>query len=73
MLISNSGLTSLFDSVYVVVLRWVNFSEKCLHEHELQLSDYNVRGSIISNTNRDTAPFRKYFVKIYINIIYKFC
>ena len=31
-----------FDSVCVTVTSWVNFREKHLHKHELQLSDYNV-------------------------------
>ena len=28
-------VTSWFDSVCVVVACWVNFGQKCLHEHEL--------------------------------------
>ena len=35
-------VTSWFDSVCVTVTCWVNFREKHLHKHELQLSDYNV-------------------------------
>ena len=35
-------VTSSFDSVCITVTRWVNFGEKHLHEHELQLSDYNM-------------------------------
>ena len=35
-------VTSWFEFVCVTVKRWVNFREKHLHEHELQLSDYNV-------------------------------
>ena len=27
---------------YNVVTRWINFRKKQLHEHELQLSDYDI-------------------------------
>ena len=33
-------VTSSFDSICVVVACWVNFVQECLHEHELQVSDY---------------------------------
>ena len=35
-------VTSWFYSVYNIVTHWVNFREKHLHEHDLQLSDYNM-------------------------------
>ena len=42
MLISLFRVTSWFDTVWNIVTRWVNFRENHLHEHELQLSDYNI-------------------------------
>ena len=42
MLISRFWVTSWFYSVCNIVTRWVNFREKYLHKHELQLSDYNM-------------------------------
>ena len=33
---------SWFDSFYIQVARWLNFRQKCLHQHGQQLSDYNV-------------------------------
>ena len=47
MLISLFRHTSWFDTVYNIVTRWVNLRENHLHEHELQLSDYNI-SSILS-------------------------
>ena len=40
--ISHLSVTSWFDSICIVLARWVNLSLQCLHEHELQLSNYNV-------------------------------
>ena len=40
MLISRFWVTSWFYSVCNILTCWVNFREKHLHEHELQLSDY---------------------------------
>ena len=40
--ISLFRVTSWFDTICNIVTRWVNFREKHLHEHELQLSDYNI-------------------------------
>ena len=34
-------VTSQFDLVCNTVTRWMNFKEKHLHEHEIQLLDYN--------------------------------
>ena len=34
--------TSWFDTDCNVATRWVNFRDNHLHEHELQLSDYNI-------------------------------
>ena len=42
MLISRFLVTSWFYFVCNIVTRWVNFREKHLHKHELQLSDYNI-------------------------------
>ena len=42
MLISLLKVTSCFDTVCNIVTRCVNFRENHLHEHELQLSDYNI-------------------------------
>ena len=41
--LSDILVTSWFDSVCVTVTCCVNFREKHLHKHELQLSDYNVK------------------------------
>ena len=35
-------LTSWYESLCVTVIRWVNFRNKHLDQHELQLSDHNV-------------------------------
>ena len=35
-------VTSWFDSICVTVACWMNFTEKRLHEYELQFSDNNV-------------------------------
>ena len=32
-----------FDTVCNIVTRWMNIRKKQLHEHELQLSDYNIQ------------------------------
>ena len=42
MLISLFRVTSWFYTVCNIVTRWLNFGKKQLHEHELQLSDYNM-------------------------------
>ena len=42
MLISLFRVTSWFDTVNNAVARWMNFREKHLHEHDLQLFDYNI-------------------------------
>ena len=42
MLISLFRVTSLFDTVNNIVTRLMNFRKKQLHEHEQQLSDYNI-------------------------------
>ena len=34
-------VTSWFDTVYNAVAHWMNFRTNQLHEHDLQLSDYN--------------------------------
>ena len=33
---------SWFDAICNIVTQWVNFRKKHLHEHELQLSGYNI-------------------------------
>ena len=35
-------VTSWFDFIRIQVARWVNFRQKCLHQHEQHLSAYNV-------------------------------
>ena len=42
MLISLFRVTSWFDTVNNAVTRWMNFVENHLHEHNLQLFDYNI-------------------------------
>ena len=42
MLISPLGVTSWFDTAFNIMTRWVNFRENHLHEHKLQLSDYDI-------------------------------
>ena len=42
MLISLLRVTSLFDTVNNVVTSWMNFKENHLHDHVLQLFDYNI-------------------------------
>ena len=42
MLISRCWVTSSFYSVYNIMTHWQNLRVKHLHEHELQLSDYNM-------------------------------
>ena len=41
-LISHFQVTPGVDSVYISVACWVYLRQKCLYEHKLQLSDYNV-------------------------------
>ena len=43
MLIKLFRVTSWFDTVCNIVIRWMKFRENRLHEHELQLSDCNVK------------------------------
>ena len=43
MLISLFRVTSWFDTVNNTVTRWMNFRENHLHEHDLQLFDYNIK------------------------------
>ena len=38
----HSLVTSWFDSVCIQVAHLENFRQKCSHQHEQQLSDYNV-------------------------------
>ena len=41
--ISLFRVISWFDTVCIIVTRWVNFEKKTqFHEHEPQLSDYNI-------------------------------
>ena len=42
MLISLFRVTSWFDTVRNIVTPYINFRENHLHEHELQLSDYDI-------------------------------
>ena len=35
-------VTSWFDTANNAVTRWMNFRENHLHEHDLQLFDYNI-------------------------------
>ena len=35
-------VTSWFDTVINAATRWMNFGENHLHEHDLQLFDYNI-------------------------------
>ena len=42
MLISPFRVTSWFDTVNNAVTHWMNFRENHLHEHDLQLFDYNL-------------------------------
>ena len=42
MLISLFRVTSWFDTVNNAVIRWMNFNEHNLHEHDLQLFNYNI-------------------------------
>ena len=42
MLISLFRVTSWFDTVCNIVTRWVKFRENHLHEHKIQLSDYDI-------------------------------
>ena len=41
-LISLFKVTSWFDTVNNAVTQWMNFRENHLHEHDLQLFDYNI-------------------------------
>ena len=41
MLINQFWVTSWFDSVCVQVTSWLNFRQKCFHQHEQQLSEFN--------------------------------
>ena len=49
MLISPFIVTSWFDTVCIIVTRWVNFRENHLHEYELDLSDSNIYRSILTH------------------------
>ena len=42
MLISRFRVTSWFDTINNAVTRLMNFRENHLHEHDLQLFDYNI-------------------------------
>ena len=42
MLISLFRVTSWFDTVCNIATHWVNFRDNHLHEHDLQLSNYNI-------------------------------
>ena len=57
MLISLVRVTSWFDTVCNIVTHCVNFRENHLHEHELQLSDYNIKSNSTSVTmTSETHP-----------------
>ena len=48
-------------SVSNIVTRWVNFREKHLHKHEIQLSDYNIGKYLRPNAQISGRKIEKYF------------
>ena len=61
-------VTSWFYTVCNIVTRGVNFREKHLHEHELQLSDYNILKYFRPNVQISGVLFFTFFAYEYLMV-----
>ena len=59
---------SWFDAICNIVTQWVNFRKKHLHEHELQLSGYNIYKYLRPNVQ---ISARKIYIQFFAYELFK--